>query len=861
MKYLKTKYSGFFKNYFSRKNLSGGGPPNKLRFTIFAVAVSLTGLGGIFWTFADSNSTTADPNAVVLQYSLPHNMMPISNVHVQRPTYQPFTLYGNGLLVCGHSYDMQFMPQHYLSMNHDMTSAQSLPTSVNLKPNEVHDLVKQVVDTGFLDLNPEYFNEPIGGKQFTVRLNLNRNDKFVMYYGDVAMPQAYSDTLQILEGTCNTATQPYQAETVKVRTLKDASADGNLPQALNDTSSTTPVIKKSLAGADSKKSDEKKNKEFNTTNNSPSPNLAEDEQTVTGSEATELVNEYKDKNVKLIHQNNSNYEVAVAPQLPDVSNKLQVNYKEIRAKKIGVATKILNKVSSTKKAHADSQMPVRVVLMLAADGGDTSRIAHAQDLGQRAYSWYCGQIGKCYNYQGTSILRGSQTLDYYNTCHRGIDASSCSGQLDAVLDNIYSRDSGSIFRSDVDTLVVPGWATNTLSYNVCGWGFIGGNLSIIDAYTPDTGSNVYPYCIHGATTAHEQGHTFGLDHTGNGTLMDGPPYSQYAAGCDIGTFLKTCTLDSGQKTLLASGSKSYIFGNPYNAASGPAAPYYRYWNPSVADHYYTSTRNDTNLRQQGWVNYDGCEANIYTSQPAGTVALHQYWNTTTKDHYYTVYRDDPGLAASGYKYEQVAGYVYSSYSQPAGTIPLYRYWNTRLKDHLYTTVWDDYGRASGGGWVFEKVEAYVLPPQANRCFYATTPLWQYWNATGKDHFYTVSRNDSGYAGFGYRLERCVARVYTEYAPGMVGLNRYWNPTISNHFYTVDRNDAGMAYYGFRFENQEGLVYPYSITTAGIPLYRYYNAGYGDHFYTTDFNELGWGNYGWTFEKTEAFVWPTIAGSC
>jgi hypothetical protein len=68
----------------------------------------------------------------------------------------------------------------------------------------------------------------------------------------------------------------------------------------------------------------------------------------------------------------------------------------------------------------------------------------------------------------------------------------------------------------------------------------------------------------------------------------------------------------------------------------------------------------------------------------------------------------------------------------------------------------------------------------------------------------------------------------------------------------------MAYYGFRFENQEGLVYPYSITTAGIPLYRYYNAGYGDHFYTTDFNELGWGNYGWTFERTEAFVWPTIA---
>jgi hypothetical protein len=192
-----------------------------------------------------------------------------------------------------------------------------------------------------LDLKPEYFNEPIGGKQFTIRLNLNHNDKYVMYYGDVSMPQAYTDTLQILEETCSKATQPYQAETVKIRTLKDAAPDGNLPQALNDSSSTSPVIKRSLAGADNRKAEAKNNKELNTTNNSPSPNLAEDEQSVIGSDASDLVNEYKDKNVKLIRQNNSNYEVAIVPQLPDVTNQLHVNYKEIRAKKVGVATKVL----------------------------------------------------------------------------------------------------------------------------------------------------------------------------------------------------------------------------------------------------------------------------------------------------------------------------------------------------------------------------------------------------------------------------------------------------------------------------------------------------------------------------------------
>ena len=43
--------------------------------------------------------------------------------------------------------------------------------------------------------------------------------------------------------------------------------------------------------------------------------------------------------------------------------------------------------------------------------------------------------------------------------------------------------------------------------------------------------------------------------------------------------------------------------------------------------------------------------------------------------------------------------------------------------------------------------------------------------------------------------------------GTVPLYRYWNPVAADHFYTVTRNDAGYAYFGYSFETITGYVFP------------------------------------------------------
>ncbi len=38
----------------------------------------------------------------------------------------------------------------------------------------------------------------------------------------------------------------------------------------------------------------------------------------------------------------------------------------------------------------------------------------------------------------------------------------------------------------------------------------------------------------------------------------------------------------------------------------------------------------------------------------------------------------------------------------------------------------------------------------------TVPLYRYWNATGGDHYYGTTRNDAGFAIFGYSFDKIEA---------------------------------------------------------------------------------------------------------
>ncbi|HEX4514895.1 MAG TPA: hypothetical protein VH054_15220 [Polyangiaceae bacterium] len=149
---------------------------------------------------------------------------------------------------------------------------------------------------------------------------------------------------------------------------------------------------------------------------------------------------------------------------------------------------------------------------------------------------------------------------------------------------------------------------------------------------------------------------------------------------------------------------------------------------------------------------DGCHSK-YAQAPFTAIApLNRYFNASGVDHFYTIDRDDDGYSYFGYAYETTEGHVHRD--QAAGTVPLYRLWNPWIVDHFYTTSASEMSSAEANGWVFERVEGYVYDHAAS----GTVPLYRYWNAVGGDHFETITRNDAGYAAFGYGYETITAWV-------------------------------------------------------------------------------------------------------
>ncbi len=136
---------------------------------------------------------------------------------------------------------------------------------------------------------------------------------------------------------------------------------------------------------------------------------------------------------------------------------------------------------------------------------------------------------------------------------------------------------------------------------------------------------------------------------------------------------------------------------------GRHVPLYRYWNPGIGDHFYTTSWAELGAGRHGW-GYEGVQCFIDATASAGLVPLYRYWNPGIGDHFYTTSWAELGAGRHGWGYEGVQGYVASA--QRAGTVPLYRYWNAQIGDHFYTTSWHE---LQGGrhGWAYEGIQCYV----------------------------------------------------------------------------------------------------------------------------------------------------------
>ncbi len=497
---------------------------------------ALVGAALLFRSFANP-IYSSKPSDIVLQYVQPHNDVyavdQLSDAH-----YPPFTLYGNGLLVCSgddHVYTAPTLPE--AGATHEHSSA---PTARTLSKTEMAKLVQGVRDTGFENLDSEYFTMPVAQNEYTIRLVTKGSDKAVLYYNDVAAPAAYTQTLALMKDACAATTQPYVSATATVRARPDVNTTGKEVDPIDGYDQQVVGTLKDVMNKS--KASKRQNDAQRAANQEPE-GVDEETAEVSGATAQILQKAANGQAKKYVSLDGTNYAISVDPDLPAANNPMDIDYNKVRAetdKKKAEGTKsassrLLEALDPTQKVDAATTGGYRIVVLLASNAGSTSKLDEAQAVASKMNQWTCKEVGKCPVFKGVTYMRGSQTQAYYNACH--ID--SCQGnQLLNILYNVYLKDAGTISRTDVATLIVPGWKTNTLSTSgtkACGWGFHPGNLGAVDLYQtePINGLTCVPLS---KAFPHEYLHNRGLGHISfcsNRNLMDGPPGCKYSNGCTI----------------------------------------------------------------------------------------------------------------------------------------------------------------------------------------------------------------------------------------------------------------------------------------------------------------------------------------
>ncbi|KAJ3512813.1 hypothetical protein NLJ89_g3304 [Agrocybe chaxingu] len=149
------------------------------------------------------------------------------------------------------------------------------------------------------------------------------------------------------------------------------------------------------------------------------------------------------------------------------------------------------------------------------------------------------------------------------------------------------------------------------------------------------------------------------------------------------------------------------------ASPSTAAPLLRGYNGNWRDHFYTADRNEMNNAVSN-IGYtaEGTAAYVFpgTSGSDGTVPFYRLWNPTHTDHFYTTTATEVSSAVlqNGYEYEGIAGYIYQNAN--CGGVPLFRLYSGSSVDHFYTTSASERDNAIRNlGYNDEGVSGYVLP--------------------------------------------------------------------------------------------------------------------------------------------------------
>lgn len=134
-------------------------------------------------------------------------------------------------------------------------------------------------------------------------------------------------------------------------------------------------------------------------------------------------------------------------------------------------------------------------------------------------------------------------------------------------------------------------------------------------------------------------------------------------------------------------------------------PLYRYWNPSMYNHFYTTDFGELGNGAFGY-SFERVQCHVFATQVPGSLPLNRYYCPDSGDHFYTTNPNEPGPGLPCYQFERVECYVYPT--QFPGTVPLYRYYEPNAVDHFYTTDFNEL-RTGAMGWYLEGIQCYVFP--------------------------------------------------------------------------------------------------------------------------------------------------------
>ncbi|MCI5192798.1 MAG: hypothetical protein D3915_06675 [Candidatus Electrothrix sp. AU1_5] len=268
------------------------------------------------------------------------------------------------------------------------------------------------------------------------------------------------------------------------------------------------------------------------------------------------------------------------------------------------------------------------------------------------------------------------------------------------------------------------------------------------------------------------------------------------------------TIDEDEKNLVINKYTDYewkyegIAWYSYDTPHDDALPLYRFWSKKNSSHFYTISEEEKEHVEATYTDYEWeyecVESYAYDYQKEGTVPVYRFWSKKNSAHFYTISKAERDAVIEKYTdyewlYEGVAWYVYPT---PTALNPVYRFYSKKNRSHFYTISTSEKNNLilnnAPEAWKYESVGWFAYTyGQGN-----TLPVYRFWSATNKSHFYTISEEEKDYVIANYsddewQYEGTVFYAYKNWEFGTLPVYRFWSKTQNAHFYTAseaEKND-------------------------------------------------------------------------